>query len=80
MLFAIRMVKVRGWNGRYLAIWLSQAAMIGGAGYMEYYVQRHGDQAVFAYSVMSACLVGVVALTILMWILADRAQTLAEKE
>ena len=80
VLFAIRMVKVRGWNVRYLAIWLSQAAMIGGAGYMEYYVQRHGDQAVFAYSVMSACLVGVVALTILMWILADRAQPLAEME
>jgi hypothetical protein len=37
--------------------------MTGGAGFMEYWVQRHGDQALFSYSVMSICLVGLVVLT-----------------
>lgn len=78
VLFSIRMVKARGWNPRYLAIWISQAALVGGAGYMEYHVQRHGDQAVFAYSVMSACLIGFVALTILIWYLAARAKKMPE--
>ena len=39
--------------------------LLGGAGYMEYYVQRHGDQAQFAYTVMSGCLLAVVVLTLL---------------
>ena len=74
VVFSVRMVKARGWNVRYLGIWLAQAALVGGAGYMEYHVQRHGDQAVFAYTVMSLCLAGVAALTILIWNLAERAR------
>ena len=31
---------------------------------MEYWVQRHGNQALFSYSVMSGCLVIAVALTV----------------
>ena len=74
VLFSIRMVKARGWNPRYLILWIAQAALVGGAGYMEYHVQRHGDQAVFAYSVMSLCLLALVALTILIWSLAAKAE------
>ena len=44
------------------------AALLGCAGYMEYYVQRHGGQALMAYSVMSAGLGIFVALTL--WIRA----------
>ena len=38
--------------------------LLGIAGYMEYHVQRHGDQRIFAYTVMSVCLAAVVAMTI----------------
>ncbi|EJX03116.1 hypothetical protein EVA_08777 [gut metagenome] len=32
---------------------------------MEYYVQRRGNEALLAYSVMSACLVAVVGISLL---------------
>ena len=62
--YSRRLVKNRGFRGWYLAFWIPIAALIGGAGYMEYHVQRHGDQAAFAYSVMSGCLGLVVLLTL----------------
>lgn len=57
VVFSVRWVRSRGWKLWYIGLWLAMAALMGGAGYMEYHVQRHGDQAVFAYSVMSTCLV-----------------------
>ena len=74
IVFSVRMVKANGWNKWYLLLWVVLAALVGGVGYMEYYVQRHGDQAVFAYSVMSACLVGFVVLTGVIWFLAAKAE------
>lgn len=65
IVFSVRLVKARGFQLRYIALWTVMAAAIGGAGYMEYHVQRHGDQAVFAYSVMSSCLVILIILTLL---------------
>ena len=65
VLFSIRMVKVGGFKFWYLAIWIGGAALMGVAAYMEYHVQRHGDQAAFAYTVMSLCLVVVVLLGLL---------------
>lgn len=62
--FSRRMVKARGFRFWQVMVWLLIASLIGGAGYMEYYVQRHGNQAAFAYSVMSACLAAVVGLTL----------------
>lgn len=72
--FSRRMVKARGFQSWYLFLWLLIAAGIGGAGYMEYYVQRRGNEAVFAYSVMSACLAGVILLTLLIRLLAVKAE------
>ena len=46
--------------------------MLGLAGYMEYHVQRHGDQALFAYTVMSACILVAVGAAILIRALAER--------
>ena len=66
IVFSVRMVKARGFKGWYVLLWIAAAALIGGAGYMEYHVQRHGDQAIFAYSVMSVCLTAVVILAL--WI------------
>lgn len=68
--FSVRMVKSRGWKYWFLGLWLAIAGCLGGAGYMEYYVQRHGDEALFAYTVMSGCLIGAVLLGIVIYILA----------
>lgn len=72
--FSVRLVKARGFKWWNIPLWILIAACIGGGGYMEYYVQRHGDQALFAYSIMSACLAGVVALTILIRTLAVKKE------
>ena len=64
VLFSIRMIKARGFKWYFVLFWVLQLAMMGGAGYMEYYVQRHGDQAAFAYSVMAPCLLGIVLITL----------------
>lgn len=62
VLFSIRMVRGRGWKYWYLALWVAIAGLLTGAGYMEYHVQRYGNEAVFAYSVMSVCLLCTVAV------------------
>ena len=62
--FSIRMVRQRGFRGWNVLLWLAMGALLGGAGYMEYYVQRHGDKAVLSYSVMTACLGAIVLLAI----------------
>lgn len=62
--FSIRLVKAGGFKKGYVLVWIVIAALIGGAGYMEYHVQRHGNEALFAYTVMSTCLLLVVGLTV----------------
>lgn len=74
--FSVRYWKAGGWRPGCAALWLACAALIGGAGYMEYYVQRHGNQAVFAYSVMSGCLTGVLVLTTALWAVTRRREVL----
>ncbi len=73
VLFSIRMVKRGGFRRWYLALWALMAALIGCGGYMEYHVQRHGNEALFAYSVMSTCLCALVLLTLLIF---HRSKTL----
>ena len=70
VLFSIRMVKALRFRGWFLLIWLGILGCLGGAGYMEYHVQRHGDQAKFAYTVMGSCLAGAVLLILLIRLLA----------
>lgn len=70
VLFSIRMVKAMKFRWWHVAIWVGMLGSLGGAGYMEYHVQRHGDQAVFAYSVMSACLALAVVLILAVRLLA----------
>lgn len=70
VVFSVRMVKAMGFKFWHIALWLPILGLIGGAGYMEYHVQRHGDQAAFAYSVMSGCLLGVIVLTLVIRFLA----------
>ena len=65
LLFSRRMVKARGFRAWQIFLWLFIGIAMGCAGYMEYYVQRRGNEALFAYSVMSGCLAVVIALTLL---------------
>ena len=80
VLFSVRMVKARGFQFWQVPLWLVIAGFIGGAGFMEYYVQRRGNEAVFAYSVMSACLAAVVGLTLLIRLLAVSRERLMVHE
>ena len=70
ILFSRRMVKARGFRAWQIFLWLLIVIAIGGAGDMEYYVQRRGNEALFAYSVMSGCLLFVILLTLLIRFLA----------
>ena len=72
--FSVRMVKARGFQWWYVLLWVVYAALVGGAGFMEYWVQRHGDQAVFSYSVMTVCLVGLTVITCLVRLLAVKRE------
>ena len=74
ILFSRRMVKARGLRAWQILLWLLIGIAIGGAGYMEYYVQRRGNEALFAYSVMSGCLLFVILLTLLIRFLAVRVE------
>ncbi len=74
VMFSIRMVKARGFKFWMVPLWIVIAGFIGGGGFMEYYVQRRGNEVVFAYSVMSGCLAVVIALTLLTRHLAVRRE------
>ena len=74
VLFSVRMVKNQGFKWWNVPLWIVIAGAIGGAGYMEYYVQRHGDQALFTYSIMTACLAAVVALTLIIRMIAQKVK------
>lgn len=65
ILFAVRLVRAGGWKKECLLLWLLQAGCFTMAGYMEYHVQRHGNQAVFAYSTMAAALAAILILTLM---------------
>lgn len=63
--FAVRMVRAGGWKKWHFALWFLQLGCLVTAGYMEYYVQRHGSEAVFAYSMMSISMLMTVAAAVL---------------
>ena len=71
--FSRRMVKARGLRFWQFPLWILMAAGIGCGGYMEYYVQRRGNEAPFAYSVMSGCLICVILLTLLIRFLGEKS-------
>lgn len=67
VLVALRAVKALGLKKWMPIFWVVLAGLFGLTGYMEYFVQRHGRLAFFAYSVMEHCLVGIVVLGIQLW-------------
>lgn len=52
--------------------WLLIPCLFGGAGYMEYFIQRHGKLATIGYSIMGSCLMGILVLGLLLWHTAQR--------
>ena len=72
VIFSVRMVQARKLRFWQFFLWLGMLAGLGCAGFMEYYVQRHGDQAAFAYSIMSAALLAVVLLVLITWALGKK--------
>lgn len=70
VLFSVRLVRCGGWHYWYIVLWLLIGGGLGGAGYMEYYVQRHGDQAQYAYHIMTLCLAGVIVVTMVIRLLS----------
>jgi prolipoprotein diacylglyceryltransferase len=70
--FSLRLVKALGWNPGFLLLWIPALALLGGAGYMEYFVQRHGNQAAFGYTIMSLCLASYVLLAMAIRWIANR--------
>lgn len=81
--FSVRMVKATGWRKRYIGLWSGILALLVGAGFMEYYVQRHGDQALFAYSIMSICLGAALGITWMIYRLGLRVrpgETISESD
>lgn len=72
VVFSVRLVKNRGFRKWYLALWIPIAALLGLGGYMEYHVQRHGDQALFAYSVMGSCLTAIMLIAIGIYLLGRK--------
>lgn len=64
IVFSVR--SVRAWRLRvwHILLWLIAGGALGGAGYMEYYVQRHGNLALFCYSVMSVCMAAVILIAL----------------
>ena len=63
-------VRTRGVSLRLAGCWLGFLAGMGLAGYMEYYVQRHGGEYVFAYNTMA----GGLALVLLSLLLLPPAK------
>lgn len=72
--FSVKMVRARGFRGWYIVLWVVMAGLMGGAGYMEYFVQRHGDRAMFSYSIMTVCLSSLVSLALITFALAGRGR------
>lgn len=67
VILCIRTTKTLGFRGWMVPLWISLIILFGCAGYMEYYVQRHGREAAFSYSIMGSCLLGIVGLGLLLW-------------
>lgn len=72
--FALRYRRTDGWMPGGVTVVLSCLVLLAGGGWMEYYVQRHGNQALFAYSVMSVCMLGVAVLGTFLWYAARKRE------
>ena len=73
VVFSVRAVKNMGLKWVQFVAWVLILGMMGLAGYMEYYVQRHGNEAAFAYSLMGGALAAIVLVTLVLRVMAGHA-------
>lgn len=71
---SVRMVRRRGFRFWNIPLWIAMAAALAGAGYMEYFVQRHGDRGLFCYSIMTACVVSFALLALGQYVSSSRCR------
>ena len=74
VVFSVRAVKNMGIKWFHFVGWVLILGMMGLAGYMEYYVQRHGNEAAFAYSTMGGALAGIVLVTLVIRFMGNLAK------
>ena len=74
VVFSVRTVKNMGIKKIQFVLWVLILGMMGLAGYMEYYVQRHGNEAAFAYSLMSGALLVIVLVTLVLRFMGNLAK------
>ena len=67
VVLSVKAAKAQGLQKWMIFVWVGFAGLFGLAGYMEYFVQRHGKLAFFGYTVMEHCLVGIVVLGLWFW-------------
>ena len=65
--YSVRSVRRHGLRVWHIALWLAALAGLGWAGYMEYYVQRHGNLYPYAYSMMCLGLLVSFAVVLLLF-------------
>lgn len=80
VVFSVRMVKARGFKWFFLVMWVAVLGLVGLAGYMEYYVQRHGDMPLYCYSTMTTALLGAVGVVVLIRLFAVTAERKAQRK
>ena len=79
VLYSVRSVLACRFRFWHPIVWLAALAALGAAGYMEYYVQRHGNEYLFAYAVMCAGL-GVFCIAVFALFLTSRKRARPEPE
>ena len=65
--YSVRSVRVRGLRLWHCCLWAAFLALGGAGGYMEYFVQRHGDRFALAYSVMAVCFLLMAGLVCILF-------------
>lgn len=75
-----RLVRKNGFRFWYGFAAFLIAACIGTAAYMEYFVQRHGGQALFGYTVMTAVMMAAAATGTVLWKKCGCSETIASVE
>ncbi len=68
ILYSVNSVKANGLRYWHWICWVLFAAAIGGAGFYEYWVQRHGNLYLYCYSVMSVCCIAICVLVYVMYL------------
>lgn len=75
---SVRSVRFNGLSIKHIVLWLVYLGALGLAGYMEYYVQRHGNLYMLSYTLMGAGLVVSMACAVFMMLTTLKKKEIAE--